>query len=360
MSRIEWTDQAISVVDGCSPISTGCKHCYAARFRGTRHKHLTTAVCDASGLLLPNRELVDIKMSGDRRRYQFNGRVALNLKKLEAVLSLPYGGGKKGRRIFWNHMSDTFHERLALVEVAAQFAVMNMRRDLQFFVLTKRPRRAKEFFDTWAGCLAEAFELAAGRRLSISTYLRQRIKRMEARARFDNIAIGVTAENQAAWNERIPILATLPGGMRFVSAEPLLGPIVTHPRDWILRGHIAQIIIGAESGPNARPTEMAWIRSLIQQASDAGAAVFMKQAAVCKTCDGFGLLMLRRGGACRDRQFNGICGSSSCKICERLLQCDRCDSGRIGKTRKGCPPIALNARDAARGYAEFPSGWGPR
>jgi protein gp37 len=158
-------------------------------------------------------------------------------------------------------MSDLFHEAVPFEYIDDVYFVMAECRQHTFQVLTKRPKRALEFFERSKDRLKKA-------------HMDEWWKGYNA---LPNLWLGVSVENQAAADERIPLLLRTPAAVRFVSAEPLLGPIdlTSYPRspapalDWV--------IVGGESGHNARHFDPAWARTIIAQCRAAGIACFVKQ-----------------------------------------------------------------------------------
>jgi protein gp37 len=160
-------------------------------------------------------------------------------------------------------MSDLFHEK---VEPIWQFMVIDMAIKAPqhtYMILTKRPERMHEFFT----------DNSMGKQL----------------AGLPNVWLGVTAENQTRAEERIPILLQTPAAKRFVSCEPLLGPIdlsayigtafdgMSTNREYQYNAGLDWIITGAETGPGARPMDPAWARDIRDQCKDANVPFFFKQ-----------------------------------------------------------------------------------
>lgn len=208
-STIEWTEATWNPVTGCSKISPGCKHCYAERMAAR------------------------LKAMG-QERYRNGFDVTMQPDVLEAPLSW-----RKPRLIFVNSMSDLFHERIPERYVEQCFDVMRRAEQHTFQVLTKRPERAE----------------AMAHRLNWTK----------------NIWLGTSVES-AAYVERIRVLKRIPAAVRFLSLEPLLGPLSRLP----LKG-IHWVIVGGESGPNARPMEGDWVRRIQVQCKRAGVPFFFKQ-----------------------------------------------------------------------------------
>lgn len=208
-SSIEWTEATWNPVTGCNKISEGCKHCYAATMAKRLH---------AMG----------------NSRYTNGFDVTLHHDLIEAPLKW-----KKPRRIFVNSMSDLFHKDVPLEFIQSVFETMEKASWHTFQILTKRSDRLAEIAPllTWP----------------------------------NNVWQGVSVENQSVI-ERIEMLRKVPASVRFLSVEPLLGPI----NDLNLHG-IHWVIVGGESGPGARPMKEEWVRSIMQQCKDQNVAFFFKQ-----------------------------------------------------------------------------------
>ena len=151
---------------------------------------------------------------------------------------------RKPRRVFVNSMSDLFHEAVPFRFLDAVFHVMRSTPRHTYQVLTKRPERMRFYMRDTRAPLAP------------------------------NVWLGVSVENQRMADERIPLLLDTPAAVRFLSVEPLLGPVNLHP--W-LSGGINWCIVGGESGPQARPCELPWIGAIVEQCKAAGVPVFVKQ-----------------------------------------------------------------------------------
>jgi protein gp37 len=248
---IAWTDSTWNPVRGCSKVSAGCKNCYAEtfaeRWRG---------------------------VPGHAFEQGFD------LRLVPEAIDLPLRW-KKPRRIFVNSMSDVFHEAVPFEYVARIFAVMQLAQHHTFQVLTKRAARMAEFFQ-WldtnegrAAWLRAVVTIPTGGKEGWSTAWP-----------FRNVWLGVSVEDQRAADERIPELLATPAAVRFLSCEPLLGPVNIDtylgplPEDGDgapYPGSIGWVIVGGESGPSARPCNVAHVRRLAQQCLDAGTPVFVKQ-----------------------------------------------------------------------------------
>ncbi|MFC4373347.1 DUF5131 family protein [Nocardia halotolerans] len=237
-TSIEWTDQTWNPVTGCEKVSPGCDHCYA---EGIAHRFAGTP--------------------------QFpNGfGVTLRPERLEEPLHW-----RKPRRVFVNSMSDLFHADIPDEFIAKVFATMARAPQHTFQILTKRPGRMRALLaDT-----QKLLEATTDEETAAAIY--------DAPWPLPNVWLGVSAEDQKWARVRIPVLLDTPAAVRFVSAEPLLGPIdlsmwlendpgkfVVPPLDWV--------IVGGESGHGARPMHPDWARGLRDQCVGAAIPFLFKQ-----------------------------------------------------------------------------------
>lgn len=308
-TNIEWADAVWNPVRGCSRVSEGCRHCYAertaARFSGKGQPY--------EGLVkIAARRQIEVDAAGeptgrarDAKEARWNGEVRFVAKRLADPLRW-----KKPRRIFVNSMSDLFYEKLTNEQIAAVFGVMAAARQHTFIVLTKRAQRMREWFE-WVEKRAEdgkALFPDDDREWRIWQMLNVAARRAGAEKMpnhhggawpLPNVIIGVSVENQAAADERIPELLRTPAAVRAISAEPLLEPLDLHAiqmpeerrglRFSALQHHhddrfgesaavLDWVIAGCESGAGARPCDIAWMRSLRDQCKEAGVPFFLKQA----------------------------------------------------------------------------------
>ena len=221
-SGIEWTDATWNPIAGCNAVSPGCTNCYAVRM---------AARLEAMG---------HPKYAGTTRR---SGRKAvwtgrINLDPEALTLPLQW---RRPRRIFVNSMSDLFHEAVPDPFIHRVFAIMSAADWHQYQVLTKRPDRMR------------AWLTAAQLHPS------------------DHVWLGTSVENaDMLW--RVDELRRTPASMRFLSCEPLLGPL----EDIDLTG-IDWVIVGGESGPGARPMREEWVLAIRDACLGAGVAFFFKQ-----------------------------------------------------------------------------------
>jgi protein gp37 len=272
-SKIEWTERVWKPVRGCSGVSPGCQHCYAER---VAHRF--------SGPGRPYEGLTHL-VGGQP---QWTGEVRPVPEALDAPLHW-----REPARVFVNSMSDLFHEDVPDDFLCRVFKVMGQAERHTFQVLTKRAGRMQRF-------LREQTNAHAIRTLEDPEFC--------VRWPYPNVWLGVSVEDQRRADERIPLLLATPAAMRLVSAEPLLGPVTLwkyladcacghghgftacpntggaartcHVQDCPcpgLRPRLSWVIVGGESGKDARPMRLEWARALIRQCREARVPVFVKQ-----------------------------------------------------------------------------------
>ena len=209
LSKIEWTETTWNPVTGCTKISHGCKHCYAERM---------------------SKRLQAMGMEKYRRGFE----VVVH----ESVLQEPLKW-KNPSLVFVNSMSDLFHKAVPIDFVQSVFEVMNEASQHTFQVLTKRPGR---------------------------------VKQIDARLDWaPNIWLGTSIESER-WQDRLDRLKSTGARTKFLSLEPLLGPLP----DLDLSG-IDWVIVGGESGPGARPMDAEWVREIRDNCVDSNVPFFFKQ-----------------------------------------------------------------------------------
>lgn len=219
-SPIEWTDATWNPVTGCTKISPGCKHCYAQtfaeRFRGVPGH--------------PFEQGFDLRLWPERLRLPVSWR--------------------KPRRIFVNSMSDLFHEDVPAEFIDSVFETMRDASWHQFQLLTKRTER-------------------------MASYLASRGPRLGRLSEtHPNVWLGASVETQH-YVPRAEVVANLSSTVRFLSCEPLLGPL--NLEGVLGQAAINWVIVGGESGHGARPMAREWVRELREQCRAAGVPFFFKQ-----------------------------------------------------------------------------------
>ena len=274
-STIEWTDTTWNPVSGCDKVSPGCAHCYAE-----------TMAARLKAMAL--KDIADGKDPGRKRHYidaiDDKGRWSGKMTPVPESLADPLHW-KKPRRVFVNSMSDLFHDDVPDEFIDRVFATMYQAQWHTYQVLTKRAERMRRYMTAPHRLVAigtAAFALAAQMApekaaiLSNSEFVNDLEMGMWP---LPNVWLGVSAEDQQRADERIPWLLKTPAAVRFISAEPLLGPIDLaeavinrrrgDPADWV--------IVGGESGHDSRPCRATWVRDIVRQCADAGVACFVKQ-----------------------------------------------------------------------------------
>lgn len=316
MSKIEWTDETWNPLAGCSLVSPGCTNCYAMGF--------ANILLDKPG---SHYEGTTKRVNG---KAVWTGKVTL---APDHILAMPYKW-KKSRMVFVNSMSDLFHEDVPDGWIMNILRIIAENPQHTFQILTKRPARARAFFEKWCDVNYEQEpQLVQGpdevRRVHKDGRAELFAAMLESWGKppagaafpfydwmhgmkywpqtFDNVWLGTSVEDQRRANERIPQLLHTPAvGVRFLSMEPLIGgvdlnglaapakkdpdkvPMVKETalytakdRPAILPAHdlnkIDWVIAGGESGPDARPMHPDWVRFTRDQCVTAGVPFFFKQ-----------------------------------------------------------------------------------
>lgn len=291
-TKISWSEATWNVVSGCTRVSAGCDHCYIERtppFRINHRRFDKPGIGGTTGVML----------HGDR-------------------LFQPFGW-KRPRRIFVCSLADLFHDQVPDLHIAKTWATMARTPQHRYQVLTKRPARMRSLLRS------HDFELM--------------VEAVCSHHDFDwplpNVWGGTTAEDQPEADRRIPILLDTPLAVRWVSVEPMLGPVdLDQPRcdvhgrnfangpwctecaadgfsgelsfgHWLdpLNGGISWVVCGGESGPGARPMHPDWARSLRDQCADAGVAYHFKQWGEHVVPEQMGDDVYRRWEATTDENF---------------------------------------------------------
>ncbi len=236
-SKIQWTEATWNFITGCTKISDGCLNCYIER---TPPFRINGRRFDKPGI----GGSTDVVLHEDRLVWPLKWR--------------------KPRRIFVNSLADLFHEVVPVDLIARAFAVMVASPRHTFQLLTKRHARMRSVLTSDAFWRAVSIEL--GRLWNTAPPAPLRMIP-------DWIWVGVSVESQQWLAPRTDALRGVNAAVRWMSAEPLLGPLVTGDH---LAG-IRWVVGGGESGPGARPCDPDWLRSLRDQCDAAGAAYFSKQ-----------------------------------------------------------------------------------
>jgi protein gp37 len=204
-TKIGWTNASWNPIRGCSRVSEGCRHCYAeqmaARFSGRGLPYEGLAVLDERG-----------------------GRWTNTVRVIETQMDQPLRW-RKPRRIFVNSMSDLFHEGLSDHEIDRVFAVMLLAPQHTFQVLTKRATRMMDYMTPGCAKRAGAVGQMAFERARDEFGGTRDARKFQFNWPLPNVWLGVSCEDQKTADERVPLLLETPAAVRWVSAEPLLGPV---------------------------------------------------------------------------------------------------------------------------------------
>ena len=216
-TKIEWAEKSWNPITGCSAISEGCTHCWARRMA---------------------------KRLAGRYGYPKDDpfRVTFHFEKLDEPRKW-----RKPRRIFICSMGDLFHDDVQIYMLLQIFSIMQDLKEHTFLALTKRPENMLKWIKT---CSCP-----------------------------NNLWLGVSVETQKRADERIPILLQIPAKVRFVSIEPMLGPVDLFNTIQSFRQRwtdLSWVILGGETGPGARPMQPDWARSVRDQCQEAGVPFFFK------------------------------------------------------------------------------------
>lgn len=225
-TKIEWADKVWNPVTGCTKVSEGCRNCYAELMASRFWK---------------DRKFTEVRIHPER-------------------LGQPLDWGKPAR-VFVNSMSDLFHPDIPFEFIDEVFHIMRVADQHKYMILTKRPEIMLKFV----------------------AWQKKNSVRFDWKTAHKNIWLGVSVEDQKTADQRIPLLLETPAAVRFVSCEPLLGEVDL--KGWIYKNgmwvngqnRIDWIIVGGESGKNARPMHPGWVRSIQDQCENAGVPFFFKQ-----------------------------------------------------------------------------------
>ncbi|HXG59175.1 MAG TPA: phage Gp37/Gp68 family protein [Thermoanaerobaculia bacterium] len=296
-TSITWCHHTFNGWIGCAKVSPGCANCYAEALMDKRYGRVEWG---------KGNPRVVTSEANWRQPLRWNHRAILDGVR---------------RRVFTASLADVFDAEAPEDAQVRLFDLIEECAALDWLVLTKRPENALAF--------------AAERPLP------------------DNVWIGVSVENQAAADERIPILLQIPATVRFLSVEPLLGPVdvaqaLTYNRDPETSGApllarmpgIDWVIVGGESGPGARPCEVEWVRSIVAQCRAASVPVFVKQL----------------GANVRDRNDRGWEGEEPDHWPEEIVADDRVEHDPNGfREEYQGAPVRVHLRDRKGGeWLEWP------
>lgn len=263
-SKIAWTDATWNPVTGCSHVSEGCRNCYAER----EWPRLTRLLQAYSGRSFEN--------------------VACHPERLNQPIRW-----KHPRKIFVNSMSDLFHPDVPEGFIDRVFAIMALCPQHTFQILTKRPERMNRYMrhiedKELDRILFREDMVMCTPEWPVNAFTDGPIPD------FSNIWLGVSVEDQKSAEERIPVLLETPAAVRWVSVEPMIGPVTFRWAKWqsvfketieglLVRNHLDGlrrldwIVVGGESGQSARPMEAEWVRKIVHECREAKVPLFVKQ-----------------------------------------------------------------------------------
>lgn len=312
-TNIEWADRVWNPIAGCSIVSPGCTNCYAMKMA-----HRIEGMNAALGRRNHYAGLTTKSKAGA----VWTGKVAV---AADNIFLAPLSW-KKPARVFANSMADLFHEDVPDDVIDRAFAVMALCPHLTFMVLTKRAARMRQYWGGPSGntsptgfrcprlnhVLNVADHMSRRDHPAAFSALAANVQQIAKAGHFPNVWLGVSTEDQARADERIPDLLATPAAVRFLSCEPLLGPVdllkwfdptgaccggepefrcdnCPADAEWRFSGQCTAeslneprldwVIVGSESGPRSRPCDINWVRAIKDQCVSAGTAFFWKQHA---------------------------------------------------------------------------------
>lgn len=264
---IGWCDTTWNPIVGCSPVSSGCDNCYAARIASRFRKN--------------GEQFAGMVTSLWPMAPRFSGSISFHPERLEQPFHW-----RKPRRIFVCSMGDLFHDSVTNDQIAAVFGVIAACPQHTFMILTKRPARALKTFDSNFGL--ETFEQTVAREASnfgtvwdsrgnnewLYSSVPQNIKKRRAWSfPLPNLWIGVSVEDQKTADERLWRSLEIPSSHHFVSYEPAISGVDFD----FLTQDFDLIICGSETGPRKRPMDLDWARSVRDQCAAAGVPFWFKK-----------------------------------------------------------------------------------
>ena len=280
-TEISWTDETWNPVLGCDRVGPGCDSCYAINTAHIRAGHPNPKISTAFAGITDRRD----------GRIDWTGQVNLLPERLTIPLRW-----KKPRRIFVNSQSDLFHDNVPDDFIHQVFAVMAATPQHTYQILTKRHGRMRSLLRDECRCgkghvPGVHFKSAIGWVATSHSPLHvpglPKGLYHQISWPLPNVWVGVSVEDQKRADLRIPALCDTPAAVRWISAEPLLGPLdlaehfaPAKPAEWgdaWDRGNLAWVVYGGESGRDARPMHLAWARSLRDQCLAARVPQHFKQ-----------------------------------------------------------------------------------
>jgi len=269
-SKIQWCDHTFNPWLGCTKVSPGCTNCYAEALMDKRFGRVEWG---PAGTRVRTSE-ANWRKPLTWNRDEWRGcpacgwRGSVQSVRIDITDKRPFSCPDCGRahpntvrqRVFCSSLADVFEDRPELYQWREDlFALIDKTPNLDWLLLTKRPENANDMITTMTGGYLNAGD-------------------------WDNLWIGTSVENQEQADKRIPELLKIPAAVRFLSVEPLLGPMTINKETGTLdevfalgENGINWVIVGGESGPNARPMHPDWVRGIRDQCQAAGVPFLFKQ-----------------------------------------------------------------------------------
>ena len=274
-SDIEWTDHTFNPWRGCTKVSPGCENCYAETLAKRNPRLL--------GEWGPGKPRVLASDDMWQQPLKWNRQAELALENWKTAVGARAGDSgpiPKRPRVFCASLADWLDDEVPVVWLARLLVLIMCTPELDWLLLTKRPQNFRGRMNAALKCVLKA---TGGEPCNEADFIDGWVNKGDAIPK--NIWIGTTVEDQRRADERIPELLKIPAKVRFLSCEPLLGPLDLtslywekgHDRFWPKIGRFHWVICGGESGPKARPMNPDWARNLRDQCRTAGVPFFFKQ-----------------------------------------------------------------------------------
>lgn len=255
-SKIEWTDHTMNPWIGCTKVSPGCLNCYAETLMDKRYHRVSWG-------------------KGNLRKRTSAANWKEPLKWNTQAMPLDAEGKPRRARVFCASLADWLDEEVPLQWLADLLALIQATPNLDWLLLSKRPENWKKLIERVVGlsCLTGCLHTDPH---GIAGWLANRWQHGDPPA---NVWVGTSVEDQTRADERTPLLLQIPAKVRFLSCEPLLGPVDLRQahRAPIKLPSVDWVICGGESGPGARTMHADWARSLRDQCKEKSVPFFMKQ-----------------------------------------------------------------------------------
>lgn len=282
-TKIQWADDTWNPWRGCTKVSPGCKNCYAEISTPNRADRAKGLEMWGKGSPRIRAKDFDAPLRWNKRPWvcDVHGNFFCSHQEVnklgEPLCPICPDTTLHRRRVFSLSLGDWLDDEVPIEWLADMLDVIRQCQNLDFLLLTKRPENCLPRLRDALNFHEERIGITTSRPLTV--WLHNWIGGHEVPP---NIWLGVSVEDQTRADERIPKLLEVPAKVRFISYEPALGP-VSFADEWMCQddhcshARLDWIIVGGESGPKARPFNVEWARSTIEQCKAAGVACFVKQ-----------------------------------------------------------------------------------